>query len=187
MSNIGSAFRAFFALLGGKLPDDIARNYGFVKPGTAKPDSKGSAPAAKAAASAPVPAPAGPPVRTSDGALQFLGLLQRESRIIDFFQEDISGYDDEQVGAAVRSLHQDCRAAIERHFKLSPVIDGVEGEHTALKGMDPAAIKLVGNVPADGKASGGLLRHKGWKVDSVDLPKLTGRIEIIAPAEIEIE
>lgn len=186
MSNIGAAFRAFFALLGGNLPEDIARNYGYVKAGTVKAPATSSTPAPSASKAEPAK-PAAPAVRTTDGALQILSVLQRESRLIDFLQEDISGYDDEQVGAAVRSLHGECKSALDRHLKLAPVIDGVEGDYTALKGVDPASVKLIGNVPADGKAPGGLLRHKGWKADKVDLPKPTGKPEIIAPAEIEIE
>ena len=31
LSNISNAFRAFFALLGGKLPPDIAQAYGYSK------------------------------------------------------------------------------------------------------------------------------------------------------------
>jgi hypothetical protein len=61
-------------------------------------------PAAKAAA-APAAAPA---VRTSDGALQLLGILQRDSRLVDFLMEDIASYSDDQVGAAVRELHDQC-------------------------------------------------------------------------------
>ena len=43
-----------------------------------------------------------------------------------------------------------------------------------------------GNVPASGKAPGGLLRHKGWKASSVDLPQ-TAPSAVLAAAELEIE
>ncbi len=33
-------------------------------------------------------------------------------------------------------------------------------------------MKLLGNVPANGKAPGGMLRHKGWKAEKIDLPPL---------------
>ena len=42
--------------------------------------------------------------------------------------EDISGYSDEQVGAAVRDVQQQSRQSLERYLKLQPVIDGVEGD-----------------------------------------------------------
>lgn len=172
MSRIAAAFRSFFAILfRNALPEDIAVRFGFEKP---KP-----------------PAPVVKLPTASDGALQMLGLLQRDARLIDFLMEDIAGYSDEQVGAAVRTLHADCRASLARHFTLAPVIDGVEGTYQRLdatKAPDPNRTKLLGNVPASGKAPGGTLRHRGWLASSVDLPPL-GKQDpsILAPAEIEIE
>jgi hypothetical protein len=50
-------------------------------------------------------------------------------------------------------------------------------------------VKLLGNVPVSGKASGGLLRHKGWKAEKIDLPALLpgSNASVIAPAEVEVE
>ena len=169
MNRIVLAFRCFFNLLfGGKLspetmaalrlaPRDAARPAAPAKPGAAKP--------------AAAAAPAAPAVRTSDGALQLLAILQRDSRLIDFLMEDISGYEDGQIGAAVRELHDQCRDAITRYVALEPVIDGVEGAFTKAPSTDPAVVKFVGNVPAK-PPSGGLLRHKGWRAAKVDLPAL---------------
>ena len=122
------------------------------------------------------------------GALQLLGILQRDSRLIDFLMEDISGYADDQVGAAVRELHDQCRDSVGRYVALQPVIDGVEGAFTQAPSKDPNLVKFVGNVPA-APPSGGILRHKGWRASKVDLPVLAGKQDatIIAPAEIEIE
>jgi Domain of unknown function (DUF2760) len=170
LSRISYAFRCFFSILfSGELPADIAESFGFAKP---KPVAK--------------------PTRQmlpSDGALQILGILQRDSRLIDFMMEDIAGYSDDQVGAAVRSLHDQCRQSLTRYLQLSPVIDGVEGTFTKVDSNDPANVKLLGNVPANGKASGGLLRHKGWRADKIDLPPLAAsqNTSVIAPAEIEVE
>ncbi len=176
MSRIVLAFRSFFAILfTGKLPAEVALELGF-SPRT-KPQ-----PAAK-------PAPAVRAAQPSDGALQMLGILQRDSRLIDFLMEDISAYSDDQVGAAVRDLHQQCRDSLNRYLRLAPVIDGVEGSPTKLDTNDPATVKLLGNVPANGKASGGLLRHKGWKAEKIDLPPLAPgwSVSVIAPAEVEVE
>ena len=168
MSRIILAFRCFFSLLfKGELPGDVRR------------------PAAK-----PVPAPTPPQVpavRTSDGALQMLAILQRDSRLVDFLMEDISSYADDQIGAAVRELHDQCRDSLARYIKLDPVIDGVEGTFAKAPG-DSNLVKFVGNVPAK-PPSGGLLRHKGWRAAKVDLPALVTKQDaaIIAPAEIEIE
>ena len=172
MGRIALAFRSFFAILfAGKLPADIAQAFGFAQ---------------QKAQPAPKPVPQ---VRASDGALQILGILQRDSRLIDFLMEDISSYSDDQVGAAVRNLHDQCRDSLNRYLRLSPVIDSVEGSFTRLESNDPAAVKLLGNVPASGKAPGGVLRHKGWRADKIDLPPLASsqNATIIAPAEVEVE
>ena len=172
LSRISYAFRSFFAILfSGKLPADIAEAFGFVKN---KPQ--------------PVVKPQ-PQMKPSDGALQILGILQRDSRLVDFLMEDIGAYSDDQVGAAVRSLHDQCRESLTRYLHLTPVIDGVEGTFTKVDSNDPAIVKLLGNVPASGKAPGGLLRHKGWRADKIDLPPLVAsqNTAILAPAEIEVE
>jgi Domain of unknown function (DUF2760) len=176
LSRIVLAFRSFFAILfSGKMPLDIAQELGFSPRQKAPPTAK--------------PAPAVRVAQPSDGALQILGILQRDSRFIDFLMEDISAYSDDQVGAAVRDLHQQCRDSLTRYLRLGPVIDGVEGSPTKLETNDPATVKLLGNVPASGKATGGLLRHKGWKAEKIDLPPLApgANTSVIAPAEVEIE
>jgi hypothetical protein len=64
----------------------------------------------------------------------------------------------------------------------------VEGTFTKLDTNDPATVKLLGNVPAKGKAPGGILRHKGWRAEKIDLPTLVpSTTAIIAPAEVEVE
>ncbi len=171
------AFNAFFSILfRGRIPPQLAAIYGFVP--------KERQPAKPAAQPKPVPQ-----LKPSDGALQMLAILQRDSRLIDFLMEDIAPYSDDQVGAAVRSLHDQCRETLDRYVHLSPVIDGVEGTFTKVETNDPNTVKLLGNVPANGKAPGGLLRHKGWRADRVDLPQLAAsqNATIIAPAEIEVE
>jgi hypothetical protein len=174
LSRISLAFRSFFAILfGDGLPERVAAAFGYVKESQVKPP--------------PAPKPAAE-IRTSDGALQMLSILQRDARLIDFLMEDISGADDEQVGAAVRSLHEQGRAALGRYVTLRPVIDAVEGTPAKVESRDPNTVKLLGNVPADGKASQGILRHKGWRVEKVDLPKVTSQsVSVLMPAEIEIE
>ena len=142
--------------------------------------------AAKTAA-APVQ-PAAPAVRASDGAVQILSILQRDSRLIDFLMEDIAPYSDDQVGAAVRDVHDQARQSLARYLTLQPVVDGVEGTFTRPPSTDPAVVKFIGNVPA-GTPSGGMLRHKGWRAAKIDLPSLPAKQDtsVIAPAEIEIE
>jgi len=176
LGRISLAFSSFFGLLfSGTLPDSVLLALGLSKRATVK--------------AAPPPKP-----DVTEGALQLLALLQRDARLLDFLMEDVSPYSDEQVGAAVRNVHESSRTTLQRYLSLQPVIDGVEGAVTqvaaagALKN-DPAAIKLLGNVPADGNVRAGLLRHKGWKVEKIDLPALgpKANLKILAPAEIEVE
>jgi hypothetical protein len=175
LNRIFLAFRCFFNLLfQGELSSDTLTELNLTR---------------KTAAPAPAaPKPAAPVAKPSDGALQLLGILQRDSRLIDFLMEDISAYEDDQVGAAVRELHDQCRDAVGRYVTLTPVIDGVEGAFTQAPSKDPNVVKFVGNVPAT-PPSGGILRHKGWRASKVDLPALAGKQDaaIIAPAEIEVE
>ena len=170
MDRISFAFRSFFSILfQGTLAADIALAFGYAK-------------AAPIKATAPPKPQAGP----ADGAVQILSLLQRDARLVDFLMEDISAYSDEQVGAAVRDVQAQSRQSLERYLQFQPVIDGVEGTYTKTEGVAVGGIKLIGNVPANGKAPGGLLRHKGWLAAKVDLPAaLPGAI--LAPAEIEVE
>ena len=154
------------------LPADIAQAFGYSKVIPMK--------------ATPVPAPPKPQAGPADGAVQILSVLQRDARLVDFLMEDISAYSDDQVGAAVRDVQQQSRTALERYMKLQPVIDGVEGDFTKTDGLQAASVKLVGNVPPSGKAPGGLLRHKGWRADKVDLPALPPG-NVLAPAEIEVE
>jgi len=172
LGRIWLAITSFFSILfRGNLPDDALARLGLAR----RPAAKSTQAAAPAA-------------RPSDGALQILAILQRDSRLVDFIMEDIAAYSDEQVGAAVRGLHDQARDSLARYVKLEPVIDGVEGTFTKPAVSDPAAVKFIGNVPA-GKPSGGLLRHKGWRAGKIDLPALHAKQDatIIAPAEIEIE
>lgn len=171
------AFRAFFALLfGGKLPDDIVSELGLT---------------ARSAAPTPKTSPPAPPVpqfKPVDGALQLLGMLQRDGRILDFFMEDIAPYSDEQVGAAARDVHEKTREVLIRQFAPAPVIDAVEGSQTtAPKGT--GLVKFIGNVPASGEPGPGVLRHRGWRATIANIPAMVSKqdLTILAPAEIELE
>jgi hypothetical protein len=175
LNRISLAFRCFFNLLfSGELSADTLAGLHLTK---------------RAAAPAPAKAPAAPPaVKRSDGALQILAILQRDARLVDFLMEDITSYSDDQVGAAVRELHDQCRDSLARYVTLQPVIDGVEGTFAKAPSSDPRVVKFVGNVPAKPPA-GGTLRHKGWRASKIDLPALGAKQDatVIAPAELEIE
>ena len=173
------AFRCFFSVLSnGEIPAEIAPE---LVPELAQP-----MPVFEWAPELETPAPESP--ESVDRAVQMLALLQRDGRLIDFITEDIAPYQDAQIGAAARDVHESCRKAIDHYLTLEPVIASEEGQPVTVEpGFDPAAIKLIGNVTGRPPLRG-LLRHRGWRVARVDLPPLPesdGRL-IIAPAEVEI-
>ena len=97
------------------------------------------------------PARPTPPVRIADdGAVQILAILQREGRFIDFLQEDLSMYEDAQIGAAVRSIHEGSRKALREHVTLEPIFDDAEGSTvTVAPGFDAQSVRLTGSVVGD--------------------------------------
>jgi hypothetical protein len=144
-----------------------------------------------APAQAPAPAVVAPsPVKVikHDAALQLLGLLQRDARLIDFTQENLSSYSDADIGGAARVVHEGCCKVLREHFTLVPVRQEAEGSRISLNdGFDARAIRLTGNVV--GKAPfQGSLSHRGWRATEVRLPTLAEGHDatVLAQAEVEL-
>ena len=126
--------------------------------------------------------------RAERGAVQLLALLQREGRLLDFLQEDIDGYADDQIGAAVRDIHKNCQKAIKDHLTLEPVLAQSEGANVEVAaGFDPSAVRLTGNVTGEPPFRG-TLQHHGWRVKELKLAKPPqGQDEfVVHPAEVEL-
>jgi hypothetical protein len=147
-----------------------------------------------AAVSPPPPVtvqPQAPAVNQAEAeVVAFVALLQEKGRLVDFLMEELASYDDAQVGAAARVVHQGCRQILQEHFKIRAVSEAEEGSQVTV----PAGYfadeyrfvgKLSGNPPFTGK-----LVHKGWKTESVKLPRIVKtdgkRLSVIAPAEVEV-
>ncbi len=121
--------------------------------------------------------------------LHSISILQRDGRLLDFFDEDLGEYDDEQIGMAVRSIHEDCKKSIKKYINLKPVIEKEEGESIVVEpGFDMDSIKLVGNVSGEPPFEG-IVKHPGWKAGKKEVPKLSEVQDssIISPAEVEIQ
>ncbi|MFH5803542.1 DUF2760 domain-containing protein [Alienimonas sp. DA493] len=136
---------------------------------------------------APPPKPPEPKRPEGEDALVLLATLQREARLIDFLKEDLSGYEDAQVGAAVRDVHRDAAATLDRLFALGPAVDAEEGSR-----VDPSTLP-AGRVKTTGQVGGGAgtLVHPGWAATKVNLPARTGppdeaAARVLAPAEVEV-
>lgn len=173
LGRIGLAFSAFFGVLGDRA---LAARYAALR--------RGAEPAA------PAPAPVAPALKQADpdAALQLLALLQRDARLIDFAGENLAGYDDAQIGAAARLVHDGCAKVLRDHFSIVPVRDEAEGTRITLApGFDATAVRLTGNVVGQPPFSGSL-SHRGWRVAEVRLPQLAEGHDarVLAPAEVEL-
>lgn len=123
-----------------------------------------------------------------DAALVLLSLLQKEGRFVDFLQEDVSGYSDQEVGAAARVVHEGCQRILREHLSIEPVRQEAEGSSITLsKGFDPAAVRPTGNVVGEPPFTGSLV-HRGWRAVDVRLPKVASSrdVRILAAAEVEL-
>ena len=121
-------------------------------------------------------------------AVRLLALLQREGRLVDFLREEIKDFDDAQVGAAGRSIHQGCRKVLDEYFQLAPVREEPEGSAVTIEpGFDPSAIRLAGAVVGDPPFHG-TLQHHGWTTLRAALPPMPPGQDprVVAPAEVEI-
>lgn len=177
------AFRAFFAALFGKtLPMEILPVGLLPEPAApvTPPPPKVEAPKVEAPK-----VPAGPSPEAV--AVKTLAIFQAEGRLLDFLNEEIEGYGDADVGAAVREVHRGCKKALRDHFELAPVrTEEEESKVTVPAGFNPSELRLVGNVVGQPPFSG-TLKHKGWRATVVRLPQITKDAGlVIAPAEIEV-
>ena len=201
MGRFGTAFRAFFRVFS---DEAFAGRVGKLLDG--QPVQRIAEPAVAAVPSAPTPVVAAPavptptatpapvavvkPVPTRSEALTLLAVLQREARLVDFLKEDIAGYADADVGAAVRSIHRDAAAALDRMFALKPVRLEAEGATVAVPaGYDAGKVRLVGNVTGTPPHTG-TLAHAGWEAARAELPAWGGTdtsANVVAPAEVELK
>jgi hypothetical protein len=172
LQRLSLAFGAFFGVLGDAA---LAARFDAVRQGPA---------------AAPVAPPAPPPLKEAspDAALQLLALLQREARLIDFVGEELAAYDDAQIGAAARLVHEGCAKVLREHFTIVPVRSEAEGSRITLAaGFDAASVRLTGNVVGQAPFTGDL-SHRGWRVTEVRLPRLAERHDarVLAAAEVEL-
>ena len=136
--------------------------------------------------------PPPPPERQAEAeVVAFLGLLQEKGRLVDFLMDDVSLYDDSRVGAAARVVHFGCRDVLQEHFKVTPISDAEEGSRVTIpENYSVDEYRLMGKITGDPPFKGVLL-HKGWKTESVKLPRIIKteekRLPSIAPALVEMK
>jgi Domain of unknown function (DUF2760) len=137
------------------------------------------------------PPPAPPENRADAEVVAFIGLLQEKGRFVDFLMDDVSLYDDSRVGAAARVVHYGCRDVLYEHFKVTPIATADEGSQvTVPEGYAADEYRLMGKITGNPPFKGVLL-HKGWKTESVKLPRIIKagerRLPSIAPALVEVK
>lgn len=141
---------------------------------------------AKPARPAAVPQP--PPERTHASGLLLLAALQREGRLLDFLQQDIAGFGDDEVGAAARVVHSGCKKVLGLYLKFEPILAESEGSPvTVPTGFDAQRIRLTGQVTGQPPFRG-TLKHHGWLASQINLPAPSESLDprIVAPAEVEL-
>ncbi|PQO44380.1 DUF2760 domain-containing protein [Blastopirellula marina] len=183
MGRLGTAFSLFFKILFNRETAEKAQAVLLLPPGAELP-----APETKVEPPKPA-APPKPEVPPGIDALVLLAALQREARFLDLFQEDLSSFADAQIGAAVRDVHRDTKATLDRIFGIERLRGEEEGTNIAIPAdFNPLELRLVGSVGATPPASARLV-HAGWRATKCELPKWNGQPEaakILAPAEAEV-
>ena len=180
MNSLVLAFKAFFrTLFNGEFRQQVDHLVRGELPAPAKPEP------------APVtPKPAEPKRPKRSEALTLLAALQREARLVDFLMEPIAGYDDAQIGAAVRDIHRDSAALLERMFGVRPLESQSEGATIEVPaGFDAARYSLTGAVSGQ-PPHRGVLAHHGWQATRCELPSWTGSDAaalVVAPAVVELK
>ena len=128
------------------------------------------------------------PERIHASGLFILSALQREGRLIDFLEQDVAGFSDEDVGAAARVIHSGCNKALKQYFGFESAVGAAEGSNmTVPPGFDAQRIRLTGNVTGQPPFKG-VLKHHGWVVKEVRMPALAEGLDprVLAPAEVEL-
>jgi hypothetical protein len=129
-----------------------------------------------------------PPEKAHASGLFVLSALQQDGRLIDFLQQDVTTFSDEEVGTAARVVHGGCRKALQRLVAVERVMKDEEGAAiTVQPGFDPNRIRLTGNVTGQPPYKGAL-KHHGWIASSLKFPALTETVDyrVLAPAEVEL-
>lgn len=125
---------------------------------------------------------------TNTAAMRLLSILQREGRLVDFLQQDVTSFSDADVGAAARVVHDGCRKALLAHATIEPVRLEAEGARVTVEAAyDADRLRLLGDVKGSPPYIG-VLRHRGWQAVRFVMPETVGVHDetVLAPAEVEL-
>ena len=128
MGRIALAFKLFFRTLGNADFAQRARSLF-----TAAPEPTRIAPVHPAQ-----------PTTTRSDAITLLAVLQRESRLIDFLKEEITAYQDAQIGADVRDVPADGADAWQEPAFLESLIPAAQSVLVGDGGRSSVNFRLSG-------------------------------------------
>src|ERR1051326_5375664 len=118
-----------------------------------------------------------PPERVHASALVLLAAFQREGRLVDFLQQEVAGFSDEDIGAAARVVHGGCRKVFHQFFSIAPAAKENEGGPiTVPSGFDAQRIRLTGNVSGQPPFKG-TLKHHGWIAAEIRMPSISEALD----------
>jgi hypothetical protein len=129
-----------------------------------------------------------PQEKAHASGLFVLSVFQQDGRLIDFLQQDVAAFSDEEVGAAARVVHGGCRKALHRLVTPDRIMKDDEGATvTVPAGFDASQIRLTGNVTGQPPFNG-TLKHHGWTATDLKFPTLAENMNyrVLAPAEVEL-
>lgn len=156
-----------------------------IKPGSAKKPAVAAASVTQQSATA-----VASPQQAEAEVISFLAALQEKGRLVDFLMDDVTSYDDAQVGAAARVVHEGCRVALNEVFTIAPVTESPEGATISVPETHRAdEYRLTGKLSGQAPFNGSVV-HRGWRTTATKLPKIVvpeGELPCIAPAEVEVK
>lgn len=177
----GTAIRVFFAALFNRDVADCLRR-------ALDAPSQSDESIKRIEATKPTP-PASPrpnePGYSRSDAITLLATLQREARLVDLIQEDLTAYSDAQIGAAARPCLKQCAATLQRVLALRPLEPTPDGTVISVP-KDASILRYQWIGEAEGDT--GKLLHHGWQATHVQLSEWTGGQAdqlVIAPAQVQ--
>ena len=117
-----------------------------------------------------------------------LSLFQKQGRLVDFLQQDITTFSNAEIGEAARVVHDGCAKILVDYFTMEAIRTEEEGVLVNVEAdYNLSEITLTGNLRGSAPYRGELLHH-GWKISDQHPPEqLDPKARfIVQPAEIEV-
>ena len=117
-----------------------------------------------------------------------LSLFQKQGRLVDFLQQDITTFSNAEIGEAARVVHDGCAKILVDYFTMEAIRTEEEGVLVNVEAdYNLSEITLTGNLRGSAPYRGELLHH-GWKISDQHPPEQLDPKSrfIVQPAEIEV-